>query len=265
MFVFLSKFLPPLVYPIGLITLLIIAALVFRRRARLQIALLAVALALVLVGGNRYVAMALARSLETRITAPQPMQAAEVIVVLGGGTEAQAPPRQTVEVNGAGDRVLYAARLYRDGLAPAILTSGGNIPWLSGRPTSPSEEMAEILEFVGVPESAIWQQTKSQNTYEDALYSAEILKAQGIQKIILVTSATHMPRSHALFSAQGFEVIPAPTDYAVPDYQWSDLTRGGEFTSILVNMIPSVSSMSMLTTCLKEYLGMLIYNLQGWM
>lgn len=263
MFVFLSKFIPPLVYPVGLTAILITAAIVFRKRARLQVALLSIALALILIGGNRYVAVALARSLEDRIKSPEVITPAEAIVVLGGGTEAQAPPRRTVEITGAGDRVLYAARLYREGLAPIVLASGGNITWLSNRPSSPAEEMADLLVFLGVPESAIWLQTKSQNTYEDALYSAEMLKAQGVSRIILVTSAMHMPRSYALFTAQGLEVIPAPTDYYVPDYYWADPTQG-EITSVLVNLIPSAASLTNVTNSLKEYLGMLIYRLQGW-
>jgi len=264
MFVFISKVLPQLVYPVGLIGLLILAAILFYRRTRLQVTLLAIALAILLVGGNRYVALGLARSLESRIQAPDQIARADAIVVLGGGTEAQAPPRRTVEISGAGDRVLYAAKLYRDGLAPAILVSGGYINWLSDRPSTPAQEMVEILTFVGVPESAIWLQEKSNNTHEDAIYSSEILKEKGITKIILVTSAAHMPRSYALFAAQGLEVIPAPTDYLVPDYFWDDF-RKGDVASILVNFIPSASSLSTVTACLKEYLGMLVYSLQGWM
>jgi uncharacterized SAM-binding protein YcdF (DUF218 family) len=263
MFVFLSKLLPPLIYPVGLIAILIAAAILFRKRARLQIVLLIIALGLILIGGNRYVAAAVIRSLEDRIHAPAQFEPAEAIVVLGGGTEAQAPPRRTVEITGAGDRVLYAAKLYRDSLAPIVLASGGNITWLSNRPSSPAEEMAALLEFVGVPRSAIWLQDQSQNTYEDALYSAEMLKEKGISRIILVTSAMHMPRSYALFTAQGLEVIPAPTDFYVPDYYWADPTQG-EFTSVLVNLIPSAASLANLTSCLKEYLGLLIYRLQGW-
>jgi len=51
----------------------------------------------------------------------------------------------------------------------------------------------------------------SENTAENAFYSAEILREKNIKTIILVTSAMHMPRSVALFEAQGLNVIPAPT------------------------------------------------------
>ncbi len=264
MFVFLSKVLPPLVYPVGLIGLLILAAMIFRKRTRLQLGLLIAAFVILFVGGNHFVSTALAHSLEVRVKAPDPMPSAPVIVVLGGGTEANTPPRHMVEVNGAGDRVLYAAELYREGRAPAILVSGGSIPWLSLRPTSPAEEMTSLLEFIGVPAADIWQQTKSQNTYEDALYSAQLLKEKGISRVILVTSAVHMPRAYALFLAQGLEVIPAPTDYQVTDYAWNNLSRG-DFARILVDMIPDASGLSTVSNCLKEYLGMIVYSLQGWL
>ncbi len=264
MFVFLSKALPPLIYPLGLVGLLILAAILFRKRIRIQITFLVIALAIVLLGGNRYVAMTLARSLESRVQPPEQFEKVDAIVVLGGGTEAMAPPRKMVEVNGAGDRVIYAAKLYRDDLAPTILVSGGYISWLNERPSTPAEEMKELLLFVGVPESAIWLQSRSQNTYEDALYSSQILIEKGINRIILVTSAMHMPRSYALFTAQGLEVIPAPADYAVPDYLWNEFGKT-EFSSILINLIPSASSLSTVTNCIKEYLGILIYHLQGWL
>src|SRR5690349_2037016 len=115
MFVFLSKFLPQFIYPLGLVSLLLIVALVARKRARLRNAALIACLALVWIGGNRWVSSALTRSLEWRYLPPAELPHAEAIVVLGGGTDAPDYPRSTVEVNGAGDRVLYAARLYKQG------------------------------------------------------------------------------------------------------------------------------------------------------
>ena len=57
----------------------------------------------------------------------------DAIVVLGGGTESEQFPRPMVEVNSAGDRVLYAGKLYKEGKAPYILLSGGNISWYNSR------------------------------------------------------------------------------------------------------------------------------------
>src|SRR5512139_2907908 len=109
MFVYLSKLLPILVYPLGLGCLLLLAGLLLYRRPRLQRAALILALLVLWAGGNRFVALALTRSLEWRYRPPTDLPQADVIVVLGGATSSQEPPRPLVEVNGAGDRVIYAA------------------------------------------------------------------------------------------------------------------------------------------------------------
>ena len=151
MFVFLSKFIPPLLYPLGLAILCLIAALVLWKKARLRTTLTVAALLILFIASNRWVAYSLARSLEWRYLPQSEMPTADAIVLLGGGTDPATPPRSMVELNGAGDRVLYAAKLFKDGKAPVILASGGNITWLGSRPSTPASEMAEILEFVGVP------------------------------------------------------------------------------------------------------------------
>src|SRR5512136_1186248 len=121
MFVFLSKFLPPFVYPLGLIGFLILLALFLGKRQRLQRIVLILALVCLLLAGNSWVAVGLARSLEVRYSTPDPVPQAEVMIVLGGGSEPAELPRQMVEVNGSGDRVIYAARLYKQGKAPHVL------------------------------------------------------------------------------------------------------------------------------------------------
>ncbi len=263
MFVFLSKILPLLVYPIGLACVFISLALIIKRETIRKIATW-LALIVLFVGGNRWVAMSLTRSLEQRYLPPQVFPAVEAIVVLGGGTESYGAPRSGVELNGAGDRLVQAVRLYRQGVSPQILVSGGNITWLGGRPSTPAEEMKDMLIFMGVPGDSILLQPDSQNTYEDALYSAEMLDELGIQKIVLVTSATHMPRSVALFEAQGLEVIPSPADFSVPDYAWQDLWQG-DIQSQLINIIPNAGSLSQTTSSLKEHIGWLVYKLRGWL
>jgi uncharacterized SAM-binding protein YcdF (DUF218 family) len=264
MFVFLSKFLPPLVYPLGLGIILIGLALFVRRRPRLQTGLLTGALIILLLASNRWVAISLARSLEWQYLPPGNLPTAEVIVVLGGGTESAQYPRSAVEVNAAGDRVLHAARLYRQGKAPAILVSGGNIVWLGGRSMTPAEEMSELLDLLGVPAGAIWEQPRSQNTQEDAEYSAALLKERGITRVLLVTSAMHMPRSVALFRHLGVDVIPAPADYTVTQAGLDNL-YSLEPQAFLINLLPNASSLSLTTNVLKEYLGLFIYRLRGWL
>jgi uncharacterized SAM-binding protein YcdF (DUF218 family) len=264
MFVFLSKFLPTFVYPLGLTFILIILALILRRRQRLQTAALVIALVILLAAGNRWSSFALARSLEWRYLPLDPVPTADAIVVLGGGTESMQYPRPAAEINSAGDRVLYAARLYKEGKAPYILLSGGNINWNDGRTMTPAQEMAEILTLMGVPEEALWLQPKSQNTHEDAVYSSELLREKGIRRVLLVTSAQHMPRSVALFTHQGIEVIPAPVDYTITEAGWQDLYNP-DIETFLVNLVPNTGSISLTSGVIKEYIGMWIYHLRGWM
>jgi uncharacterized SAM-binding protein YcdF (DUF218 family) len=206
----------------------------------------------------------LARSLELKYLPPTEIPTGEVLVVLGGGTEPASPPRTTVEINGAGDRVLYAAELYKQGKAPFILLSGGDIEWLSSGSTTPAQDMAALLVQMGVPESALWLENESVNTYENALYAKEFLDEQDIDQILLVTSAMHMPRAVALFEKQGFEVTPLPVDFSVTD-SISASSSEGNIISKLIDIMPTASNLALTTNAMKEYLGYFIYKLQGWL
>lgn len=264
MFVFLSKFLPNFVYPIGLTFLLLVLALVVRNKKKLRNGIIIFALVLVYLSGNRWVAVSLARSLEWRYFPPAEFLDTRVAVLLSGGTESMQYPRSMVEVNSAGDRVLYAADLYRQGEIDIILLTGGYIPWAGSERPSPAEDMKEILLLTGVPESAMWIEPDSLNTYENALYSAKILREKDVDTVLLITSAMHMPRSVQLFEAQGINVIPAPTDYTVTQEGWESLWNSS-FESVLTGLIPSSGNIALTTNVMKEYIGMAVYSLQGWM
>ncbi len=264
MFVYLSKLLPLLIYPLGLSILLLILALVLSKYPKWRKGMLITALVILWLGSNRWVSFSLARSLEWQNLPPDPMPNTEVIVLLGGGTEPGDAPRPMTEVNSAGDRVFYAAKLYQAGAAPIILASGGNLDFSEERGSTPAEEMTELLLLTGVPESAIWQQSNSQNTYEDALYSATMLRERDITEIILVTSAMHMPRSKALFEKQGIHVTPAPVDFTITERNWESTFRPG-LDEFLIFIMPNSSSLGLTTNVLKEYIGYLIYGLRGWL
>lgn len=263
MFILLSKLLPLFIYPLGLIFLLLLAALFLPHRLKVQRILIILAITLIWIGSNRWVALALARTLEWRYLPSKTIPSADAIVVLGGGTDPLQYPRSIVEVNGAGDRVLYAAWLYRQGKADHILLSGGRIGWINPG-TSPAEEMASILEQLDVPQEALWLDTTSLNTHENAVNSSKILATKNVHRILLVTSALHMPRSLALFKHQGLEVIPAPTDFQVTLDNWQQLTQGS-FASQIMNLFPSIDNLSSVTQSLKEYIGLLVYSLRGWL
>ena len=265
--IFLSKLLPIFIYPLGLACVLIIAALCTAKRRGMQRGALILALLVLWSASNRWVAMGLARSLEWRYLPPAEAPQAEVIVVLGGSTLPAEPPRQMVEVNGSGDRVLYAAWLYQHGKGKAILLSGGLLDWDLGEST-PAQDMAALLEMMGVPSEALWLQAESRNTYEDALYCARLLESKGIRRVLLVTSAWHMPRAVRLFQVQGLEVTPLPTDFTVTEAGWRQLAQG-DLRAQMLALMPSADNLALTSRMLKEYVGTLVYDAwlartKGW-
>lgn len=268
MFIYLSKFLPLFVYPAGLTCLLLVLALVLRRHPQWQTRLIAVALAVLWLGGNRVVTMALVRSLEWRYVPPpdayQDVPHADAIVVLGGGSRSQQYPRPTAEVGEAGDRLLYAGWLYQRGAAPWILVSGGDVPWVG--PENPAEalSMVDILTLMGVPRDAILLEPNSRNTHENAVESLKMLEELGIDNIILVTSALHMPRSYAIFAQTGLTIIPAPTDYSFTQADW-DFYRQPNLSTQLLNLVPNADNLEVTTRAIKEYIGIVVYKLRGWL
>ena len=259
-FIFFSKFIPPLLYPLGLVSILlgIICFFEWKKRSWLQFPA-AIALLIILVSSNFWVSQALMKSLERQNLPPSVMPSAEAIVVLGGGISSAAYPRSMPEVNEAGDRVLYGAKLYRDGKAPIVIVSGGRIGWLGGG-LPESTDMGTLLAMMGVPDSAIIEEPNSLNTYENAVNVQKILDQKGIKEVLLVTSAFHMPRARLIFEKLGMKVIPAPTDFYVTE----DKVKDFNFGTILVYLLPDPRYLNLNTIALKEYLGLLIYYLKGW-
>lgn len=196
--------------PLNLVILCGIGLLLRRRWPRLGLALGAVSLAVLLVLCTKAGAQWLARPLEN-LTAPlSPVAArgAEAIVVLGGGRLSRAPEDdgqdgpnlQTLA------RLRYAARLQRATGLP-LLVSGGSP---DGARESEAALMARSLRTdFGVP--VRWLEQQSDNTAENARYSAAQLQSAGIHRVLLVTDALHMPRAQAVFAHSGLQAVAAPT------------------------------------------------------
>jgi uncharacterized SAM-binding protein YcdF (DUF218 family) len=263
MFIYLSKLLPLFVYPLGLALIFLIIAMVAKPGSKWVKYSVITAFIILLIGGNGWFSTILVRSLEWQYLPPEELPEGEMIVVLGGGTGAVQYPRRFVELGDTADRVTYASSLYHQGAAPKILLSGGYIPFLGENDGSPAENMAVIFGLLGVPEDAIIIEKESLNTYENAIFTKEILDSLGIHKIILVTSAQHMPRAMALFTKQGLDVSPAPTDFSVTQADWQQLWEL-KLQIQIFNLIPSASNLSATTSAMKEYMGIFMYKLRGW-
>ncbi|NMA12373.1 MAG: YdcF family protein [Chloroflexi bacterium] len=264
MFVYLSKVLPTLVYPTGFMFLCLIAALAFiNSRPKLSRIIIILSLIIIWITGTPLLSNLMIRNLESTYPPYNGSETAKVIVVMGGGTDSWEYPRQMVELSGAGDRILYASKLLKEGKGDLLLFGGSYYTVLDGAEQSVAAEMAAIAEEIGVSEDKILLQEGSLNSYEEAVADSQILKKMGEEQIILVTSATHMRRAVACFEKQGIKVIPAPVDYAITDKEWAALT---EFNLKRFHtwIIPQSGNIRAFETALKEYLGIFMYRLRGW-
>ena len=263
MFIFVSKLLPLFIYPLGLSCILLLFALwLSKERSRKTYIPILLAFVILTVAGNSIVANNLIFSLEKRYPALVDPPSAEAIVVLGGATRNNEPPRILADLNERGDRLLYAAKLYKDGAAPKILLSGGRISWTKGNP-SEANDMAAILELIGIPPEDLILESRSFNTHENAIFTKEILQEQNIKKVLLVTSAAHMPRAIAIFRHENIDVIPAPTDFLVSERNLIEHRYTSQ--SRIFSLIPNTQSLDYTTQAMKEYLGTFIYRLKGWL
>lgn len=206
-----------------------------------------------------WVANSLAYPLERRFPAVLAEQApqADAIVLLGGALRGARPPeRPSFDLGRGADRVWHAAALFHAGKAPLVLVSGGNQPGADGMQVE-AEAMRSMLLNLGVPAAAIRMEGQSRNTEENARRSLGLIQAAGAKRVLLVTSAMHMPRAlqtfHAALGGSGVTVLPASTDVeALP----GSLHRLGRW-------LPDTDGLEMSTRALKEYLGLGFIFLQS--
>ena len=152
----------------------------------------------------------------------------------------QAKAAQAIVVlTGAKASMLEAARLHRQTGLP-VLASGGD-----GEAAAIKNHLEKSLQT-----PVKWTEGNSLNTEQNARFSAAILAKAQVRKIILVTHAMHMRRAQAMFVDQGFEVVPAPTDFsALPELRWRDL-------------LPSSEGRKLAKSALHEVFGLAFYKLR---
>lgn len=174
------------------------------------------------------------------------LSSADVIVVLGGGRAydgseygwPDAPSEQTIS------RLAYSAFLQRESGLPMLLTGGR----VYGEDYSEAELMQRLLKS-GFDLSAEWIEGRSRNTYENAAFSAEMLREAGLSQVVLVSQAWHLNRAVPVFEAQGLQVLPAPIQYATPPPEG------------LVRWLPTAYYFRQSAQALHEKLGLLVYQL----
>ena len=136
----------------------------------------------------------------------------------------------------------------------------------NNNPASPEAISAKILAIeLGVPEYKILVNPKSRTTAEEAQAINKLGSKKNWRRLLLVTSAIHMPRALASFKKQfgktsRIELIPVSCDYQLA----SRKNEGNaSFGGILKKLIPDAEHLSISSDVLKEYLGLFIYKLKG--
>jgi uncharacterized SAM-binding protein YcdF (DUF218 family) len=258
---FLYSLLLKLLYPTSLIALLLLAAALFRKRPKISRGFFWTAFVTLMVCGNGWVVSSLTKNLEWRYSLPEPTPNADAILVLSGGLLDRVPPRPMIEVDGEGNRVIYAAVLFKQHKAPVIICTGG-IATGGSAPRPAAEMMAEYVAMLGVPKEVVVTECGSSNTHEHAQNLPAIFEQRNVKRILLVTSAMHMPRALGLFRKQfpKLEFTPAPTDYHAVE------ERGNTPSYHMVAaFIPTPSHLLAFSEIMHEYLGIAYYSMKGWM
>ena len=114
--------------------------------------------------------------------------------------------------------------------------------------------MQSLLEEWGVPDASILAEAASRNTYENAMLTRQVLAERGLHRVLLVTSALHMPRALATFTSAGIDAVPAPTDFTVTYREHRTV----------IDFLPDAKALSRTTEAIKEYVGYAYYRWQGW-
>jgi uncharacterized SAM-binding protein YcdF (DUF218 family) len=221
--------------PAGPLLLAIIGVFLIKRRPALARACLILGLGSLWLLSTPVVSGALAGlaehypPLDLRSTA-----GAQAIVILGGGGQRAFAP----EYGGPAadpyllERLSYGAYIARKTGLP-ILVTGFRIEASAMRDT--------LLRNFDM--SARWVDDQAYDTFENARNSVRLLKADGVNRIVLVTHATHMWRSVHEFTAAGIEVVPAPA--GILDQRYSDVSR----------YVPSAEALLRACAAINELLG----------
>lgn len=172
---------------------------------------------------------------------------AQAIVILGGGTRVYA-----AEYRGATlgtltlERVRYGARIARATGLPVLVSGGAE----RGVPSEAALMRNALVNEFGVP--VRWTEAQSHNTHENAVNSAEILKASGILRVILVGHSFDFPRTRTEFEAAGLAVIAAPI--GIPSATPTEL---GDF-------LPSAAGLQRSYYACYEILANVLYRITHW-
>jgi uncharacterized SAM-binding protein YcdF (DUF218 family) len=227
--------------------------LLFTRFARAGRVLMAGAIIALAVGLLTPIGAVILRPLEDRFPQPSPnLPEPAGIIVLGGAVETvRSEARGEVYLNADAARMTTGVDLAHRYPKARLVYTGGS----AGFPREgPAEAISarKLWLSMGVPAEQMLFEAKSRNTWENAVFTRDLLKPKPGETWLLVTSAWHMTRSVGIFRRVGFPIVPYPVAYRTlgdeRDFQMSP---------------PSLDKLAMLELGMREYIGLLAYRLTG--
>jgi uncharacterized SAM-binding protein YcdF (DUF218 family) len=180
---------------------------------------------------------------------PSEISTADAIVVLSGMIKTiKTKDSLDYEWSEAVDRFFAGIDLFKLNKAPTLIFTRGKVPWSIGLPEG--EFLREEAIKLGIPKKNILLTENVENTDQEAKAIKKLFSIDN-PKIILVTSAFHMPRAQLVFEAAGINVIPFPVDFK---------TGAGKLT--FMSFIPSAGSFASTNFFVREMIGRTYYNLK---
>lgn len=217
MFYYVSKIAWFFATPSNLLVSLILVGLIlalFQKTARLGLGL-SICLTLTTLGlGLSPVANYIILPLEERFPRfEHDGRPVDGIILLGGAIEAsESSSRGSIVANEASERVLDTLQLANRYPNARILISGGG-GTVFGDGVAEAPIIAAFMQSTGIDKTRLIVEDRSRTTYENALFSRELVKPREGERWLLVTSAWHMPRAMGVFEKMGLPVIPYPVDF----------------------------------------------------
>jgi uncharacterized SAM-binding protein YcdF (DUF218 family) len=174
-------------------------------------------------------------------------------IILGGGMMRAGEGYRTGET---ADRFIQPLLLYKKGIVKKLLITGGNvnIKGLKIDVTQESKKVKEVLIAMGVKPEDIYLEENARNTHENAVNTKQMLKSFLKERMVLVTSAMHMPRAEACYLKEGFLIDSFPADIKKKD------TPSG----ILDQIIPQERNLAKFAELVREITGYVIYQIVGF-
>ncbi|MBC7418740.1 MAG: YdcF family protein [Pedobacter sp.] len=168
-------------------------------------------------------------------------------IVLGGFSDFN-PRNKSIAFNASGDRLFQAIKLYKDGVIQKILIASGNANLLDDKVKEAALASA-YLRHIGIPDSAIIVENNSRNTIENAKNSASLISKSYVnQKVIVITSAWHIPRARLIFD----KTFATKLTYYPSNFLGKTSFDLSDF------IIPSAAALSTWPMLFKEWVGLMV-------